>query len=515
MSDRHGAARWPFADLTDAILTGRSALPEAAREPFLERAAAVTDSCRFFHWELEFPEVFFDGNGARLDAAGFDAVIGNPPWDMVRADAASSPTPHASAVDPGAVLRFTRDAGVYVAQSSGHANRYHLFVERALALVRPGGRLGLVLPSGLLADAGAAPLRQHLLSHAAVDQVVGFENRAGIFPIHRSVRFALITATAGDVTRDIECRLGETDPAVLDPEPGVQPGAEAGEPHVGERQRGTAGGRSPAPVRFTPALLRRLTGDGLAFPDTRTPLDLAILERATSLYPALGAVDGWAARFGRELNATEDRGCFKPPGHGLPIVEGRRLRAFQVDVAGAAWSIAPAEAQRRLGERVEQPRLAYRDVASATNRQTLIAAILPGGCVSTHTLFCLRTVLPLRAQHFLCVLFNSFVVNYLARLRVSTHVTTAIVEWLPIPPEGHAPAAFDLLADIGRRLAQHHDPAALARANGVVAACINSRRASFAMCWTRFRSCRPTTATPPSRRATMAREPAAGRRGAS
>ena len=59
--------------------------------------------------------------------------------------------------------------------------------------------------------------------------------------------------------------------------------------------------------------------------------------------------------------------------------------------------------------------------------------MLPAGCVSTHTVFCLRTPLPSPAQHFLCGLFNSFVVNYLVRLRVTTHVTTATVERLPIP----------------------------------------------------------------------------------
>jgi hypothetical protein len=60
--------------------------------------------------------------------------------------------------------------------------------------------------------------------------------------------------------------------------------------------------------------------------------------------------------------------------------------------------------------------------------------VLPGGCVSTHTVFCLRTPLPSRDQYFLCGLFNSLVVNYLVRLRVTTHVTTATVEQLPIPP---------------------------------------------------------------------------------
>jgi hypothetical protein len=105
---------------------------------------------------------------------------------------------------------------VYSSQSSGHANRYQLFVERAVALTRPGGRLGLVVPSGLSMDHGSAPLRRLLFSQCAVDAMVGFENRLRIFPIHRSVRFLLLTATRGRPTTEIGCRLGETDPAVLE-----------------------------------------------------------------------------------------------------------------------------------------------------------------------------------------------------------------------------------------------------------------------------------------------------------
>ena len=113
--------------------------------------------------------MFFDRDGARLPAAGFDAVIGNPPWDMIRADAGTADARANAARDVASVLRFTRDAGVYTAQSDGHANRYQLFVERAMALTRHGGRIGLVLPSGLATDHGSAPLRQLLLSRCDVD----------------------------------------------------------------------------------------------------------------------------------------------------------------------------------------------------------------------------------------------------------------------------------------------------------------------------------------------------------
>src|SRR5262249_52874949 len=90
--------------------------------------------------------------------------------------------------------------------------------------------------------------------------------------------------------------------------------------------------------------------------------------------------------------------------------------------------------------------------------------------VSTHTVFCLRTPLDLHAQHFLCGLFNSFVVNYLVRLRVTTHVTTATVEQLPIPTAESAPAQFVEIAALARILARRRDEAAFAQLNARVAA---------------------------------------------
>ena len=123
-----------------------------------------------------------------------------------------------------------------------------------------------------------------------------------------------------------------------------------------------------------------------------------------------------------------------------------------------------------LGDRSLRPRLAYRDVASATNQLTLIAALLPAESASTHTLFCLRTPLPARAQYFLCGLFNSLPINYLARLRVTTHVTTAIVERLPIPTRTGQPAAFAEIAACARVLTRAYDRHVFARLNARVAA---------------------------------------------
>jgi hypothetical protein len=446
------AARAAFGSLADAILTGRSALPAHTVAARLADADAIAGAKRFFHWELEFPEVFFDGDGVRRARPGFDAVVGNPPWDMIRADAGDSGMRHRLRQDADGLLRFTRDAGVYAAQSSGQANRYQLFVERAVALLREGGRLGLVLPSGFAADHGSAALRRLLFTRCDVDALVGIDNQRGIFPIHRSVRFVLVTATAGSATRSIGCRFGIQSTGELDA--------------LGDE----AADRSAFPIALSVGALERLSGPSLAIPHVRSTVDLAICEKASSLFAPLESAAGWNARFGRELNATDDRGAFRPPGRGLPVVDGKHLEPFRVAVERAGRSITVTDAARLVGRaHVYRPRLAYRDVASATNRVTLIAAILPRGCASTHTVFCLRTPRPLRDQLFLCGLFNSLVVNFLVRLRVTTHVTTGIVERLPIPTTDVAPAACREIATLARQLQRSPDVEALATLNARVA----------------------------------------------
>jgi hypothetical protein len=426
-----------YCDLADHVLSGVAALPAHMTARYLKSADDIGAHRRLFHWELEFPEVFFDMSGRRLSRGGFDAVIGNPPWEMIRADAGESDARERTRRGNGAILRFIRESGNFPS-STGHANLYQLFTDRAVALLRHGGRFGLVLPSGVAADHGSAGLRGRLLRQCDVDAVVGLDNQRGVFPIHRSVKFMLATATKGSPTQTIACRLGESDAGALD---------KAGDPSAASEW---------FRVRLTPAFIQRVSGDALTIPELKTNVDVTIAERAATLFPPLGSDAGWSGRFGRELNATDDRRHFGRTG--LPIVEGKHIEPFRTHLDRCTQRIAAGQAKRLLSAaRFDRPRLAYRDVAGPANKATLIATILPAGCVSTHTLFCLRTPLPLSLQYFLCALFNSLFVNYLVRMRVTTHVTTATVERLPIPPPDYSPSAQREIAAIARLLSRRHN----------------------------------------------------------
>lgn len=440
-----------FASLVDAITGGDSALPGALSTSLLNRAGKVTESHRFFHWMLEFPEVFFDQRGRPRPDAGFDAVLGNPPWDMLRAG--------------GAERTFIQASGVYRCQPAGHLNRYQMFVERAFSLTRKGGRVGLVVPSGFATDHGSAPLRRRVLSQSNLDTITGFENRKAIFPIHRSLRFLICTSTVGMPTDRINCRFGLDDAVDLDtiPDDGV-------------------GSASPAhPIVITPAFLAA-SSETLAIPELRTETDLRIFERLVHQVPRLGDPSGWHVRFGRELNATDDRRHFRIGGRGMPVLEGKHIDPFRAHVDRSSLRISERRAAALLDgpSTFQRSRVAYRDVAGATNRLTLIAAILPPRVVTTHSLFCTKTALSADNQAFLCGLLNSFVANYLVRQVMTTHLGSTTVENLRVPKPPFDCPVFIEIVELSRRLRRAPCAADYARLQAAAARAYGLTHAEFA-----------------------------------
>ena len=404
-----------FRALASALIDRSRVLPKRGVDRRLREAAAVQTRERFFHWPLEFPDVL---------PTGFDAVIGNPPWEMLRAGAGST--------SRSGLKAFMRDAGVYALSTSGHVNLYQVFLERALQLTRAGGRLGLVLPWGLMADEGSAPLRRRLLDGTSIDTLARFDNRAGIFHAHRSLRFAALTATSGSPTTAIDITPVASAAALDDL------------PESGALASGAA---------ITRSALEDLSGPSLRLPDSPGPAALALALRLSRRHRPLGDPGGWGASFGRELNLTDDRPHFSRSPRAMPVLEGKHITPFRVDTASARHHITREAARRALGGcPFDRPRLAYRDVTASTNHQTLIAAIVPAGCATGHSLFCLRNDWDIRTQRALCAILNSGVANFLIRLFVSAHVTTALIAWLPVPGKA---AVVDAL---GRR-----DPARVPR----------------------------------------------------
>jgi type I restriction-modification system DNA methylase subunit len=121
-----------------------------------------------FHWELEFPEAFFDDDGRRADA-GFDAVIGNPPYDVLsEAESGRNLT---------TLKNFISHDPTYEPSRRGKNNLYKLFVCRSLDLLSDGGYMGFITPMAVLGDDQAADIRRRIVEVGAFTGIEAFPQK--------------------------------------------------------------------------------------------------------------------------------------------------------------------------------------------------------------------------------------------------------------------------------------------------------------------------------------------------
>ncbi|HLH62847.1 MAG TPA: Eco57I restriction-modification methylase domain-containing protein [Ktedonobacteraceae bacterium] len=129
-------------------------------ESWLKQANLLAEKKRFFHWELEFPNIFFDSQGQPLgDRAGFDVVIGNPPY--VRQEQLSADKP------------FYQDRyEVY----HGVADLFVYFFAQGLRLLRKDGRLAYISSNTWLYANYGTPLRQYLRTQTTIETLIDLGN---------------------------------------------------------------------------------------------------------------------------------------------------------------------------------------------------------------------------------------------------------------------------------------------------------------------------------------------------
>lgn len=149
-----------WGPLTD-YATGRTLAPLPQLRQWLEAAESLAAQHRFFHWELEFPEVFFDRFGRALgDEAGFDVVIGNPPY--VRQERLAPLKPYFQQAH----------ADVF----HGMADLFVYFFSQGLRLLQQDGRLAYISSNSWLQTAFAEPLRRHVRTTSTVETLVDLGN---------------------------------------------------------------------------------------------------------------------------------------------------------------------------------------------------------------------------------------------------------------------------------------------------------------------------------------------------
>ncbi len=150
-----------FGDAVIPALKGERQVG-APHQAAIARAKALWEEKRFFHWDLEFPEVFVDLQKRDwAENPGFDAVIGNPPYLFITSIPEDLRTYYFS-VFSTCDYRF---------------DVYGLFIEQGLRILRANSGLGFIIPHSILNNNSFGKIRAKITNSASYIQIIDFTER--------------------------------------------------------------------------------------------------------------------------------------------------------------------------------------------------------------------------------------------------------------------------------------------------------------------------------------------------
>jgi hypothetical protein len=480
----------------DALASGKGGLvPDQQR--LLDE---LSRRYRFFHWHLEFADVFFPEEGRD---GGFDVVLGNPPWDQLQMspkeffahrDPAIAEAPHMSAAqkmikklesenpalyrdyvgakrEVDGIQHLVHNTGNFPLTSYGRINLAPLFVELGTRLVGKNGRVGNLVPSSIATDSFNQYFFRSLIDTRTLSSLYDFENK-DLFPaVDSRFKFCLITMAGGDLGRDRAARFVFFAHAV----------EELTEP---DRL-----------VELTPDDFRRINPNTRTTPIFRSRRDAEITRRVYSRVPVL--VDEEAGEQGNPWGfkgllmfmMNTDSGLFRTRqeletegwqlegnrfvrdgAEYVPLYEAKMAGFYDHRVSDVIKNEANANRQQqprsipieekrdpnRLGmpyfwvdKRAVDERLAnrwgrgwllgWRDITSSTNERTVIASVIPRvGVGHTMPLMMFPTERSVDLSNLIFML-NSYALDFVARQKIGgNHMTYGYMHQIPILP----PAAF-------------------------------------------------------------------------
>ena len=433
------------------------------------------DVHRPFNWAVEFPEAFIDETGQHLgEAAGFEVVIGNPPWEIVKPDLRE----FYAQFDPRVESKLTRrkvEARIaelnaedlarevgwkaqktrieesaayyrrsldYTRQGRGDTATYKLFLERGYELLERSGQLGFVVPAGIYNDLGTRELREMMMDQGQIQYLFNFSNERFFFPhVDHRFKFTLLGVQKGLQSDGFWATFRFNPRVAVTPED---------LPSFLADPTNLIYVRCKSLARFSP--------HSLSVMEFQTKQDYEVAEKVYDDWPLLGndVPEIWDPQFAQEFHMANDSRLFNQARIGLPLYEGKMIHQFDsyfglprywIDEAVGAGKLKGSKA----AEWFKDYRFTFRAISNATNERTCIVTMLPPHNFSGHSLW-VGVTPSLETTLYFIALINSFCVDWVARFKINTNVTLFVMKQLPVPRLTAGNPYFDAIVPRAARL---------------------------------------------------------------
>lgn len=463
--------------------------------------------------EVNFPEVFFEENGELKENGGFTICVGNPPWEVWKPNADEffevydenfrNASKQEKLKKMEAIFKnnkllkqrwewlqsYYEKGSEYFLQNGyfdfqrvkvdgkftgGDINLYKISTERAYQILQMNGQCGYLVPSNIYTDKGSTGLRMMLFNHTKLEEIASFENRKGIFPnVHRSYKFAVLLFKKGGISDMFRAFFYKVSLDAL---------------HSYEHF-----------LNIPVTLVKKLSPETLSVMEFRKQEEVELMKKLTK-YPLLSENinEKWNLHFYSEFHMTNDSNLFNEEKIGFPLYEGKNIWQFEKDIEQPRYYIDKQKGNSVLlnkeKKRIEKflvsetglskkdalkkyfnteivpndfPklhnqffRLAFREVASSTNKRSLISTIMPKDVFLGNTLI---TASPIKLElnsekvyykneyslkELLVIvgMFNSFIMDFIIRRKITNHLNIFYMYQLPMPRLTYGDKYFDEIA---------------------------------------------------------------------
>ncbi|MHA1251089.1 MAG: Eco57I restriction-modification methylase domain-containing protein [Candidatus Helarchaeota archaeon] len=493
---------WPFEIDRLRIIPRNSLIVSIDKNNFtsqerelLEKISEISEKYQFFHWYLEFPEVFSH------ERNGFDCILTNPPWDtlqlkeiefftglhenIVKASNQSErrklikelkktnpelfESYRKAWISMKKVSHYLRNSGFFKLTAKGTINLYALFVERCWHLISNNGYVGMITPTGVVMNYNMQDLFKTLIRNKALLCVFDFENRRKLFDIDSRYRFCLLSLGGREISQEIVPMTFYT----LDPKEIQEPLSIIFENKKNLKEK-----------------VKKLPDNHILIPLEQKDFELlynqapVLLRRDVNTSKEI--FNPWEIKFLRMFDMSNDSNLFltqkklqelnaipindkyigsiwiDPDNNKyLPLYEGKMIwlynhrynsvklvskgkykeRPIQNDISQLkdphfcsipVYWVEEKYVLQKIGNYNKNWFIAFRDVTGATNERTFISTIIPKTAVGGT----LPLILSLKKSKNLCCLlanFNSIIFDYIVRQKISgNHIALYILEQLPV-----------------------------------------------------------------------------------
>lgn len=485
-----------------------------SHQDILDHAAKVCAENHVLHWPFAFKEV--------MERGGFDCVFVNPPWEkphiedrkwfassipeIANAKTAALRAKLIEMMAQGKLAKSGKLAEVYSTNSyeqaqyeqrlfedyvsahfssqmatafqhlsQGEGGRFPLtglgltnifayFAEHAMRIKNDKGRVGLVVPTGIVLDDATKRFTQEIFTKGQVSSVYHFNNTESIFPdVHNSYSFVLLTLGKSDVA---DCVFYATNPAQLE-----------------DKNRH---------LSFEPRDIALINPNTRTLLLVRSEYDLQLFRKLYRAAPVLvkevaaEEENPWSAQVMQMFNMATDSSQFITVNNicdnfkdGLaPLYEGKlfwhfdhRFASFNCDDNGLFFDVQNVDLEQKedpafkviprywirpeiVNERWAQKKwskpwtLAWRKISSSTNERTLVLSVLPSYVGAGDSVVMLMPQVDDFKASCLLAVMNSLVMDFILRQKLpGANVNIFYVKQLPIlPPEAFAPADVEFIA---------------------------------------------------------------------